>query len=268
MTELTKPADTAVGGALGALRRNITNTRQALPTSSTQPILRMGKDGLWVYGVDNVDLTEDALFAANPLDIKHGFVCWTNYPASAKKKNKLKGEVYVGMAAAPIDPSTLQEHLDDDGNVCEWKPAAVVQMVCVQGEDTGVQVVYKPSSLGGTNFVDKLLAAIGAQLDEGSDKVVPHLELISDSYNHTTYGKVYTPDFVIKGWSSLDETDPAEATPAKEKPKRQRAATKKTEAPKDDARVEEAETIEEAAEAPQDETPKAEGRTRRRRRAS
>ena len=260
MTELSKTADTAVSGALAGLRRNITNTRQALPTSSTQPILKMGKDGLWVYGVDNVDLTEDALFAANPLDVKHGFVCWTNYPASAKKKNKLKGEVYVGMAAAPIDPTTLTEHLDDDGNICEWKPAAVVQMVCVRGEDKGVQVVYKPSSLGGTNFVDKLLSAIGTQLDNGSDEVVPHLELVSDSYNHTTYGKVYTPDFVIKGWSTLEQA--TGMTPVEEK-------TERKAKPKTAATVQpETENVIEDVQVQDEETPKVEGRTRRRRRAS
>lgn len=264
MTELSTKSDNAVG-ALAGLRRNITNTRQALPTSSTQPILKMGKDGLWVYGADNVDLTEDALFAANPLDVKHGFVAWTNYPAKSKKKNKLLGEVYVGMSSTPLDPATLTQHTDDDGVTVEWKPAAVVQMVCVKGEDKGVQVVYKPSSLGGTNFVDKLLAAIGTQLDNGSDKVVPHLELISDSYQHTTYGKVYTPDFVIKGWSSLNETDASAAAPAEEKPKAKRKS--KVEAEKPAADTQEPE-VQDEDDAPVEETPKAEGRTRRRRRAS
>lgn len=261
-TELANKSDNAVG-ALANLRKNITNTRQALPTSSTQPILRMLTDGEWVYGADNTGLTEDAVFAANPMDIKHGFVCWTDHPKGTK--NKLKGEVYVGMASPPLDPATLPQHLDDFGNVCEWKPAAVVQLVCVKGEDKGVQVVYKPSSLGGTNFVDKLLAAVGAQLDEGSDKVVPHLDLYSDHYNHNSYGKTYTPEFEIVGWSAITET--AASTPAAEKPKRggkKTAATKAEEkpAPKDD--VEDAEVVDET----KAEKPKAEGRTRRRRRAS
>lgn len=265
MTELTNTTETGVSAALAGLKKNITNTRQALPTSSTVPILKMGKDGLWVYGADSVDLTEDALFAANPLDIKHGFVCWTDHPRGTK--NKLKGEVYVGMADAPIDPSTLMEHLDDFGKVCEWKPAAVVQMVCVRGEDKGVEVVYKPSSLGGTNFVDKLLAAISTQL-ETSDKVVPHLELLSGHYDHTTYGKVYTPDFKIAGWSGLTET---KATPAEEKPKRGRAKpatkAKAAENPADDSEAFDIDEndVEDAKIVAEKPAPKTEGRTRRRR---
>ena len=262
MTELTKKDDNAVG-ALAGLRRNITNTRQALPTSSTQPILKMGKDGLWIYGADNIDITEDALFAANPLDVKHGFVCWTNYAKEEKKKNKLLGEVYVGMSSPPLDPANLPEKLDDNGDVCEWKPAAVVQLVCVKGEDKGVQVVYKPSSLGGTNFVDRLLAAVGTQIDNGSSEVVPHLKLSSDSYIHSTYGKTYTPDFEIKGWSGLTSTV---VTPTEEKTKRKSRVEPKPKAetgePADDVDAD----IEN--DAPKEDAPKAEGRTRRRRRAS
>lgn len=264
MTELANKSDNALG-ALANLRKNITNTRQALPTSSTQPILRMLTDGEWVYGADNTGLTEDAIFVANPLDIKHGFVCWTDHPKGTK--NKLKGEVYVGMASPPLDPASLPQHLDDFGNICEWKPAAVVQLVCIKGEDKGVELVYKPSSLGGTNFVDKLLAAVGAQLDAGSDKVVPHLDLCSDHYNHNSYGKTYTPEFKIVGWSAITETT---ATPAEEKPQRGGKKTKaeagEKPAPKDDAddEVQDADAVDEV----QDEAPKAAGRTRRRRRAS
>jgi len=261
--ELAKKSSTAVGGALASLRKNITNTRQALPTSSTMPILKMGKDGYWTYGADNVDITDDAIFAANPLDVKHGFVCWTDYPAERGKKarkNTLKGEVFVGMSHAPIDPSTLPEYYDDDDVLCEWTPAAVVPMVCIAGDDDGEEVSYRPSSLGGTDFVDALLEAVGKQIDEGSDQVIPHLELLSTSYDHPSYGKTYKPTFEIVGWSGIDDADVTydkddeeEPEVEEEKPKRRSRSRAKAKPPEDEV---------------EEEKPKAAGRTRSRRRRS
>ena len=86
----TKKENTAVA-ALAGLKRGVQNVRQAIPTSSTVPILRMGTDGIWVYGQENIEVEDESRWAINPVSIMHGYVCWTNYPKEAKKEERTSG---------------------------------------------------------------------------------------------------------------------------------------------------------------------------------
>lgn len=257
----TKNENTAVA-ALAGLKRGVQNVRQAIPTSSTDPILRMGTDGIWVYGQENIEVEEESEWAINPVSIQHGYVCWTN-KEKGEGKNELLGEVYAPMSAAPIDPTTLP----DKG--WPWKPATTVRLKCVSGDDEGTEVIYKPSSVGGANVMQTLLDAIEKQLDAGTDEIVPVVELVNDNYQHKQYGKTYVPQFDIKSWVTMDgpvegEGDAPEPEAEKPAPKadKKKKADKK---PEPEAEASDADTGDDAAPA---EEPKTEGRTRRRRRSS
>lgn len=253
--------------ALQGLKKGIQNTRQALPTSSTVPILRMGTDGIWVYGQENTEVEDDSLWAVNPLSIQHGYVCWTN-KEKGEGKNELLGEVYAPMAADPVDFANLKDH------GWPWKPAACVTLKCTSGEDEGVEVVFKPSSAGGMNVMQKLLTEIEKQLDTGTDAIVPVVELSNDNYIHKQYGKTYVPILDVDSWLTMDgpaaeeavqqEEKPARAKPARTKPAK---ATRK-EAPASEPEVEDEPDDQEDEEPAVEEKPKTEGRVRRRRRAS
>ena len=174
------------------------------------------------------------------------------------------------MSAAPIDPASLPKHLDADGNQWPWKPATSVQLKCVSGEDEGEEVIYKPSSVGGANVMQKLLDELEKQLDAGTDEIVPVVELTTDNYQHKQYGKTYVPQFDIVEWVTMDgpvEGDDEPAPAPEEKPAK-KSGKKKAEKqpdpePEDD--VDDSADAEDTAEA---EEPKTEGRTRRRRRSS
>lgn len=258
--------------ALAGLRRGIQNVKQALPTSSTEPILRMGKDGVWVYGQENLEVEEDSRWAANPMGVKHGFVCWTNYSEESKKKNELKGEVYASMMSEPIDPTKLPQYLDDNGNPWDWKAASTIQLVCMDGEDKDAEVIYKPSSVGGGNCMEKLLTEVEKQLDAGSDQIVPIVIMECDSYKHAKYGKTYVPEFNVVDWMSIEGPAEAEEPAQVEAPKKKKKAAKKP-APETTAEPDELDDVEEADaevidEPAQEEAPATEGRTRRRRRSA
>lgn len=287
---MSKKVTTKNSGAIAALaglKRGIQNTRQAIPASSTDPILRLGKDGVWVYGQENLEVEEGSQWAINPLSIKHGFVCWTNYDASEKKKNELLGEVYAPMTAEPVDVTKLPDH------GWPWKAATTVRLKCVSGEDEGTEVIYKPSSVGGANAMQTLLDKIEKQLDSGSDKIVPIVTLESDSYPHKQWGKTYVPEFEFVDWVTMDgpgvaaedlaeEDEPEQDDVPEEKPaRRTRSAKAQTPEPEPEQEEDEdepdepaedpnmtraykREDIEKAAAA----EPKTEGRTRRRRRAA
>lgn len=269
-TELANKQSGAVA-ALAGLKKGLSHVRRSLPQSSLEPILKLGRDGYWSYGQDNVDVEENSRWAVNILSIMHGFVCWTNYDKSEKKKNELLGEVYAPMADAPILVKELPDH------DWPWKPATTVLLKCVSdGDDEGTQVIYKPSSTGGANAMDALLAAVEKQIDSGSSDVIPIVELDYDTYDHKTYGKTYVPIFNIKSWVGLDatsidepvddgepETEPEQAPEVEEKVD-ETSAPKKTRTRK--TKVEEKTEPEKEAE-PKKEKPATEGRTRRRRRS-
>lgn len=273
-----------VVAALANLKRGIQNTRQAIPASSTKPILRMGADGIWVYGQDNIEVEDGSEWAVNPLSIRHGFVCWTN-KKKGEGKNELLGEVYASMSSEPIDPSTLP----DKG--WPWKPATSVELKCVtEGDDEDEEVIYKPSSVGGANAMQELLDAIEEQLDKGGDAIVPVIKLTNDHYQHKQYGKTYVPMFEVVDWMTMDgiAADEPAAEPAKEEPKEEPKTAQRTRTtavketktqPADDmTRAHSREEIDAAANDGGDasegkddnageDAPATEGRTRRRRRA-
>ncbi len=255
MTTAVAKKENAAVAALAGLKRGVQNVRQAIPTSSTVPILRMGNDGVWIYGQENIEVEDSSRWAINPLSIQHGFVCWTNYAKEEKKKNELLGEVYAPMSAEPIDPAKLQDH------GWPWKPATSVGLKCVSGEDEGEEVTYKPSSVGGANVMQALLTALEKQLDKGVSAIVPVVVLKNDHYLHKQYGKTYVPEFDIVDWMELDGDAPQPADePEPDKDDEGGAAAEPEKETEDAKAPEEPDTG--------DEEPKTEGRTRRRRRSS
>ena len=96
-----------------------------------------------------------------------------------------------------------------------------MQLKCFSGEDEGEEVIYKPSSVGGANVMQKLLDELEKQLDAGTDEIVPVVELTTDNYQHKQYGKTYVPQFDIVEWVTMDgpvEGDDEPAPAPEEKP--------------------------------------------------
>lgn len=202
----TQPAGGAVA-ALSGLKQGLANVTKTMPSSNTDPFMRMAKDGTWIYGADNVDVQDGSLWAINIMSLQHGFSCWTNYN---KKKNEKKGEVMVSSSQPLPERATLPVYHDDDGNTCDWREQYSFPLQCMSGEDTGMQTLYNTTSFGGTAAVKNLLGAVMLQLDKDPGNPIPLVALQNDSYQHPKYGKTYNPVFVIKKWAPLAE-DASEA---------------------------------------------------------
>jgi hypothetical protein len=81
---------------------------------------------------------------------------------------------------------------------------------------------YTVTSVGGKRAVQTLAVALADQVEKDQSKPVAIVRLKKDSYQHKSYGKIYTPVFDIVEWVSMDgESDDAaseataEATPAR-----------------------------------------------------
>lgn len=217
----TRATGTAVG-ALANLRKGLANVQAAIPTTNTEPFLRLLKDGGWVFSAENFEVEDGSRWAVNPLSIKHGFVCWTNYPVQTKKKNEKLGSRMVPMTEAKPDPNSLPQYSDGQGGNWPWADAVSFSLMCVSGDDKGEQVLYSTNSVGGLNACSKLTGDIMTQIDKDASRPVPVVELLSDSYQHSTFGKTYVPIFALREWlpltdemPDLDEDGEAEVAAAK-----------------------------------------------------
>lgn len=252
MNAVTNRAAGAIA-ALSSLKQGLANVAATIPVTSGDFYLRMEKDGTWVYGPENIEVEKGSLWAVNPFSFKHGYVCWTNYPKPERgpqPKNEKLGERMVPMTTTKPPRESLEEVRDDKlDRVWEWKDQTSCQLKCTNGSDKGEQVLYNVSSVGGSNEMAELVAAIMAQLNTDPDHPVPLVELTFDSYPHKTYGKIYTPVLEIKGWLPLEENvdaavagvqpvsapEPVRQPEPKEEPAkavRQRRAAPKDEGPK------------------------------------
>lgn len=205
MNAITKASPSANAlASIQSLKQGLSNVAATMPTKGGDPFLRMGKDGEWMYGAENVEVEEGSLWAVNPMSLQHGFACWTDYTDS-KKSNELVGERMVQMTA----PLPGRHDLPDTGEWNDrWTEQLSFQLKCVSGEDKGEQALYKTTSVGGIRVIRKLIDAIMAQLDADPSKPVPVIVLDSDSYPHKKWGKIYTPVFDIKHWASFDAAQP------------------------------------------------------------
>lgn len=200
-------ATSTAAGALAALKglkQGIQNVKSTIMVKGGDPFLRLGKDGNWVYGQEDIEVEGKSHWAANPLSIQHGWIAW-NRDKGADNSGGPLGEVMVGLGH-PLPPKSS---LQDVGH--DWDQQISIMMKCLDGTGKGEQVLYKTASVGGVGAMDKLIGAIDIKLAEDTDAVVPILSLDSDSYKHPTYGKIYFPVLTITGWMTLDGVEAVEA---------------------------------------------------------
>ena len=216
-------------------------------SSGDMPFLRLLKSGEWVHGGDDNDVENGSLWAVDPNSFSMGFQAWGS-------DADLLGEEVRLVTEQPL----LRSELKEVGG--EWKPLMGCTFVCISGMDEGLQVSYKVTSKGGIKALGKLMQELVSRIktnpEDGS--YVPVIELGVDHYKHKTYGRIYTPLFDIKDWSTEealsggeyeDEAEEAEPEPEPKKPARKRAS-KKAEPEVEEAEFEEVEEEDEPEEKP------------------
>lgn len=207
----TRGGSTAVA-ALSSLKAGLQNVQQTLIKKGGDPFLRLGRDGIWIYGADDTEVEEGSIWAANPLSLMHGYVAWERGDKADNSGGPL-GEIMVPAS----QPLPIKHELKDVG--ADWQQQFSIMLKCINLSDAGEQVLYKTASVGGIAAFDDLINAILAQADKGTDQIVPLIDLQVDSYKHAKYGKTFTPILKITGWATLngvvDEPDwEAEELPA------------------------------------------------------
>jgi hypothetical protein len=181
---------------VAGLIAGIDESRASTPIIGGTPILRLSKAGKWIFGQTDDLVQEGSTWAVNPLSIQHGFVCWSDYPGS--QKNELLGSAMVRISEKkPIMPDPIKGF--------PFKEQRIFELKCIDGEDEGMQVVYKGSSIGAMKACDTFFALLRHQLKfVDSHHSVALIQLLSKPYIHGKFGETFNPIFEIVGWADMD----------------------------------------------------------------
>jgi hypothetical protein len=154
-------------------------------------LLRMGKDGVWIFGQSNEEYQIGARLVINPVSLMHGWVNWQN--------GTKRGEIMTPMIG---DMPDMPPAINDN----DYQNQYSLEVKVLDGEDAGTELLYKTPSYGGKKAVDAVLAAIQAQISEDPGHPCPVVMLESEHYPHQQYGKTYNPIFKIVGWADMNGT--------------------------------------------------------------
>ena len=173
-------------------------------------ILKMDKGGHWIYGAEQTEVESDSTWAVNPFSFIHGYIAWGD------------GEV-LGEMMVPVTEPKPELPPVPHGAKKGWEVQVGMSLKCLSGPDKGLEVRYTTTSVGGKRAVNTLGVAIAAQCETAPGKPVPVVSLKKDSYQHKSYGKIYTPVFEIVEWASMDgQTEDAEEGKEEAAPARRR----------------------------------------------
>jgi hypothetical protein len=220
MNDLTKVASTELTDELAAeLLSGIAESRQSTILTGGKPFLRLLKSGEWVYGQTNEEVQDGSQWAVNIFTLGHGYACWID--------SELRGEAMISMSKPkPQKPPPV------DG--IAYKEQRSFELKCLNGDDAGVEVLYKTTSDGGLKAVDALLVQIQRQLATDRQFAFPVMTLGDEYYQHQKYGRIYKPVMTVVGWADTNgnmagkaskrvaaapvaQPQPEPATPAKPK---------------------------------------------------
>jgi hypothetical protein len=214
------------GGALASLTALGTTLGRVLAVSGsragTLPMMfykARDNGGTWMWGPKGTVPEEGSQWSCNPFSLQWGYIAFLD--------SKMVGEQMFSVT----EPLPLATELPDVG--AEWKPQRSVNMKCINGDDAGVEVMFKASTFGTIDAMNELIRAVHDRITGGrhSNKIAPIVHLEKSSYQHKQYGPISTPVLTIVNWMSLEGPAPAPAPspepkspPPAEQPRRRRVA--------------------------------------------
>jgi hypothetical protein len=213
MNDITKRPETLPADFAKKLMSGIAESRATTTIGGGgKDLLRMLKSGEWVYGQSNEEVQSGSQWVINIMSLAHGWTCWVEGAGNAK--NSCRGKLMVSMTEAkPACPPPIDN--------TPFKELRSFELKCITGEDVGIEVLHEVGSLGGMRAVDGLLAKIQAQLAVDPAHPCPVLILGKDHYDHTKWGRIYTPVYQVIDWSDMNGNitgSPAAAPPLRPLP--------------------------------------------------
>lgn len=146
------------------------------------------RTGEWLFGVEREPCTGDE-FGMDLSSLKHGYVQWHN-----KKANRL-------LVPVTSDLPTPQQPISYTDNKGREQVDEAMEARAFEGVfSDGTRFVFETNSFGGRKAVDAIFGQLFMRARTENPFMFPRLKLSSDSYEHKTFGVVFTPVFDVVAW--------------------------------------------------------------------
>lgn len=191
MNDIVKfsPAAGGVGFAKGA--KAFGANRPIVQTGI--PLLVLQRlDGVWVHSSERIEVEPGSKWVIDANTTCQGYVAWHAGMPTERMS-------FVGQEL--IDPQTLPPTPAKDG----WVPQVGFGLICLDGEDKGLHVLYKANTQGAIKAWNATYDAMEARAAQGLGHN-PVVELESWFYRRKEdNGIVWNPTFKIIGWMGDDQ---------------------------------------------------------------
>jgi len=184
----------------------------AAGASGGSVLLKMAKNGDWIFGSDQTTVEPDSEWAINPFSFVHGYIAWGD------------GEV-LGEAMGPIARPKPEVGEAPAAAKRGWEDQVGLSVKCVSGDDEGMEARFSVTSVGGKKAVQAVALAIAAQVEVDPTNPVPVVVLRKGHYQHKSYGRIFTPEFEVVRWVSMEGRAPAQPVDDDAPPKASAAET-------------------------------------------
>jgi hypothetical protein len=126
--------------ALGAVLNTVDTA--TIAGRSGLPMLQFKRegDGTWLHGQRRTVVEDGSRWAVNPTTFRRGYICFSD-------AKKVIGERLLPVSQPMPDPSELP----DKG--FQWNQQWAVNLKCLDGADAGLEVIYKPTTVGGIQAI-------------------------------------------------------------------------------------------------------------------
>lgn len=191
--ELSINPKTGLPANLASIASALRKTTEVIATNQKQYV-KYTKYGEWVYGQDDTEIDSKQQWAVNPLAAGIGFVGWGD------KEHGNEGTPLGEHFAHPVagEPILEQETLDEiDG---QWLPA--IKMEFKNLEDK-TELVWKANSTGARNAYKTVMEKVADRLEAENAYCVPVVTMGKSHYQHTKYGKIFTPLLEVVAWADM-----------------------------------------------------------------
>lgn len=161
--------------------------------------MKFTKFGEWTWGAEAAESEEGALWAIHPQGFQHGWISWGD------KEHDNKGSKLGETMVAATEPLPFEKDLPEVQG--SWAQQISMQMVCLNGMDKGVKVLFNSCSMGGRKVYHDVVNHVVAQINSGRQDICPVVALGNDHYNHKEHGKTFTPVMDIESYKTLVELE-------------------------------------------------------------
>lgn len=186
-------------------------------------LLKFAK-GDWTAGQDGEEVDEGTELVANLDELMVGWVKWEGGKPTDMRMGRVVEAYQPARRNELGDTDREQWERDDRGEARDpWQ----LTNYLILKEPGGEQLyTFATSSKGGMNAIGKLAGEYGKRIRQKPDEF-PIVALGVDSYKHPNkaYGKIFTPEFKVVGWTGKGEFAEALADAAAA-PEEDKAATK------------------------------------------